>query len=251
MPPLISRDEARQQRLQLFFDGAPCRKGHLAPRRVATGNCTECLRLRRRRSHRLERRRAEQQHDRYLRRLYLETRFRDPKERQAAYKRNYRIRRAIRQQEQERLDLERSERSASRTALRAIAAHLDSTHLLRNSLTYHRIGLTGPALRLWLETQWQPGMSWRNHDSRKPGHWSVQFRAPPQGRAGLDTKPGPMDYLNLVPGWNHLPLPPDALDPANFSFDQEATEAALLQEQSIARRQKRRARRRLSSSNQS
>lgn len=250
MPPLISRDEARQRRLQLFFDGSPCCRGHSAPRRVATGDCTECLRERRRRSRSLASARAKRDKDRYLRRLYLESCFRDPRERQAAYKRNYRIRRAIQQQEQERLEFERAERNVRRAAMRAIAAHLDSTHLLRKSLTYDRIGLTGPALRLWLEAQWQFGMSWRNYDPGEPGCWSVQFRSPPQGRSGLDTKPSPMHYLNLVPGWNHLPLPPDALDPAGFSFSPEATEAALLQEQSIARQQKRRARRRLNSSKQ-
>ena len=39
---IISREDAAEQKLTHFFTGRPCKYGHLAPRFVSTGGCTEC-----------------------------------------------------------------------------------------------------------------------------------------------------------------------------------------------------------------
>lgn len=42
----VTRAEAKAQGLAHFYDGAPCRKGHLSSRRVSNGECMECARIR-------------------------------------------------------------------------------------------------------------------------------------------------------------------------------------------------------------
>lgn len=42
MDDIISRDEARSKGLARFFNGVPCRNGHIADRYVARGNCVVC-----------------------------------------------------------------------------------------------------------------------------------------------------------------------------------------------------------------
>jgi len=39
---IISRDDAAAQKLTHFFTGKPCKYGHVAPRFVSTGGCSEC-----------------------------------------------------------------------------------------------------------------------------------------------------------------------------------------------------------------
>jgi hypothetical protein len=38
----IPRDAARDKGLKTFFNGVPCPKGHIGPRRVHRGDCLEC-----------------------------------------------------------------------------------------------------------------------------------------------------------------------------------------------------------------
>lgn len=40
-----SKAEARSAGLTRYFTGKPCKHGHISEREVASGNCTECLRL--------------------------------------------------------------------------------------------------------------------------------------------------------------------------------------------------------------
>lgn len=40
--PIISREKAAEQKLTHFFTGTPCKYGHIAPRFVSTGGCSEC-----------------------------------------------------------------------------------------------------------------------------------------------------------------------------------------------------------------
>lgn len=45
MPDIISRKDAIEQGLTTYSTGAPCKHGHISPRKVANGCCTECARL--------------------------------------------------------------------------------------------------------------------------------------------------------------------------------------------------------------
>lgn len=38
----ITRQQAREQGLSFYFTGQPCKRGHLAPRKVASANCCQC-----------------------------------------------------------------------------------------------------------------------------------------------------------------------------------------------------------------
>jgi hypothetical protein len=42
IPPVISREEARAQGLDHYYTGRPCKRGHLALRKVSSGACVEC-----------------------------------------------------------------------------------------------------------------------------------------------------------------------------------------------------------------
>jgi hypothetical protein len=42
---IITRAEARDRGLSRYFTGKPCKHGHVATRKVCTGNCCECARL--------------------------------------------------------------------------------------------------------------------------------------------------------------------------------------------------------------
>src|SRR6476660_3358209 len=45
MKRIISRKEAIQLGLKLYFTGDPCKRGHICERRVTRGDCVECHRL--------------------------------------------------------------------------------------------------------------------------------------------------------------------------------------------------------------
>ena len=45
MQTMISRQEALAQGLPRYFNGVPCKRGHVAPRRVANYNCETCVSL--------------------------------------------------------------------------------------------------------------------------------------------------------------------------------------------------------------
>jgi hypothetical protein len=40
---IISRDQAFREGKRRFYTGKPCKQGHIAPRYVSTGACTECM----------------------------------------------------------------------------------------------------------------------------------------------------------------------------------------------------------------
>lgn len=247
--PLPStREQARLERHQLFFTGEPCSQGHIAPRRVRTNQCTACSREKRLRSRQLaaERQRRDERLKEQARLASNDLASRRSKE--ADYKRRYRARRqraALWFAEQ--AD-QHARRRLHRTARRLVHEHLQTTHLLRSNLSYRRIQLTGPALRVWLRAQFQPGMTWANYHPKDIGCWGVYFRRPPEPQQGLDGDPGPLWFRNLVPLWNE---PPTAAPPAPLLFPPPAppfadalVEIALLEQQQAARMQRRRQRRR-------
>lgn len=43
-PPKVSKEEAIERGLSLYWTGKPCRKGHMDFRYVANGNCLTCNR---------------------------------------------------------------------------------------------------------------------------------------------------------------------------------------------------------------
>jgi hypothetical protein len=43
MPEFIGYEEAWKQGLKYYFDGRPCKYGHIAEKHVANQNCTECI----------------------------------------------------------------------------------------------------------------------------------------------------------------------------------------------------------------
>lgn len=45
LPELISMAEAKAAGLSMYYTGKPCKRGHVATRRLPSGNCTECVRL--------------------------------------------------------------------------------------------------------------------------------------------------------------------------------------------------------------
>ena len=44
--PIINRAEAKAKGLKRYFTGKPCKQGHISPKQVSNGNCSECLRER-------------------------------------------------------------------------------------------------------------------------------------------------------------------------------------------------------------
>jgi hypothetical protein len=53
---LISYTEAREKRLAHYFNGKPCKYGHISERKTASGNCIECLKTVHRDAHKRNRR---------------------------------------------------------------------------------------------------------------------------------------------------------------------------------------------------
>lgn len=43
---IITRKEAKHKGLEWYYTGQPCKYGHFSERRVASGDCLECMRLR-------------------------------------------------------------------------------------------------------------------------------------------------------------------------------------------------------------
>lgn len=44
-PPIVSREEAREKGLKLFFTGTACRRGHICERYTSAYTCIECSKL--------------------------------------------------------------------------------------------------------------------------------------------------------------------------------------------------------------
>lgn len=67
---IITRAEAIEQGLTRYFTGAPCKRGHIAPRRVANWNCETCVSVAKRRKSKdkkdAERQKREQETGRWI-----------------------------------------------------------------------------------------------------------------------------------------------------------------------------------------
>ena len=180
--PFISREQAQKQELKQYFTGKPCPKGHIAARSVSNCSCCECGRVRAlARSRRLlstERGRAANNartKENYANGYYATLQQRAKKAQYIRARRksdpNFKVLDALRH----RLYLELGPG--------------------RNQATKSIAGCSIQDLRLHLEQQFLPGMTWANY-----GEWEIDHIRPCAAFADK-ADPALWHFSNLQPLW--------------------------------------------------
>lgn len=184
---IISRADAIARGLKFYFTGKPCRRGHVAQRKLMGGMCGVCVECRKintaawretnRERHnswgeRNPKARKTAQ-DRYLER-HPERRKKSAldwmarnRESQRVYQRD--LKKRLRETDED-WRLRQNLRGRIRKALIRVSA-------AKSNKTLELIGCTVAELKAHLERQFTPGMTWASY-GHGPGRWNVDHRAP-------------------------------------------------------------------------
>lgn len=201
---IISRAQAREGGLNLYFSGKPCLRGHVVFRRVDNGNCCQCH-LDRANAHNRANpeetlaagaryRDANRELLRAKRRVYAKKNKQAEKVKRAARRQDNleEFRRRDREYKREhpqapRTDYSRTyvqERCAAdldfklrRVLSIRVGAAVRRQGTAKSAKTTDLIGCTVAELRAHLEGQFTAGMTWNNH-GRGPDKWNIDHKIP-------------------------------------------------------------------------
>lgn len=183
---LITRKEAQQQGLTRYFTGRPCPKGHIAERRTANKGCQLCTKRRRKEYIASERGKLV---DRAISARYKK-KFRNTYGQ--AYNTHYR------------------KKNTSVEFWLKYRMHIYMHNRLRQWVKEGRnvpmfddlVGCTSDKLRIYLESLFQPGMSWENH-GQGSGFWNIDHKIPLSvfSKSAADQRKA-WNFKNLQPLWH-------------------------------------------------
>jgi len=180
-PIIIARKEAKALGLTTYFTGKPCKAGHIETRRTDNGNCSEC--------------------DRAVQRVRSRERYHDDPEKAKQSVKDYRARNLeivnsrLRHWARERRQVDVQWRLRTNAATRL-------NHIIERIVRpvwMTEIGCTLPELIKWIESQFQPGMSWDNYGEV----WWIDHKEPLSSFDLTDRE----QYLAATHHTNLQPLP--------------------------------------------
>lgn len=196
---VISRKEAIEKGLKVYFTGKPCKYGHVAERYVSIGYCVECSRVREQRDKRKEYRKkyyknnAEQKKEwqkqwREENPEYNKQYYNDNKEVINEYDKHYRRLRYATDEDFK----------TSRICRNMLKRTLKATSSTKGSRTYELLGYCNEELKTSIESKLLPGMTWDSY-----GDWHIDHIYPVARhiRDGVED-PDIINALdNLMPMW--------------------------------------------------
>jgi hypothetical protein len=174
---IITRKEAQQLGLTRYFDGKPCKRGHIAERWVSSPHCLAC---------KAERRKADRAKTAVRNARYYQQNRQKLIQDAVAYKRS-------------RLKTDNAHRAEHNLRRRLLTA-VGSQGTYRADGFNKLVGCSSNYLKAYLEIQWEDGMSWENYGRHG---WHIDHIRP---CASFDlTDPAQQrecfHYTNLQPLW--------------------------------------------------
>lgn len=194
---IITRKEAVEKNLKKYLTGKPCKRGHVAERRVSTNDCVECSKERQRSKKEKERKSKHyfDNREEYLKRA--SSRYQNKRLEIIEYAKQYAKDNSEKINKNRLARVKKDDKSMLAERIRCLIKEaIKSRGQRKNTKTSNILGCTVDEFKAHIEKQFTKGMGWENFD-----RWHIDHIVPISSAKSESEVISLNHFTNLRPMW--------------------------------------------------